>query len=645
MPSIEQISLITYITMKPNLTNPNPDIYLSDNYLVIDVETTREEKGTALNPTNSLLLSVTKRKGGEFTIRHGGELEIQDIVAACEEVDFIIAHNAKFDLQWLRRAGLDLTKVVVFDTMIAEKVIRSNLCTGIEQLALKRLLKDYKLGKKRAFVDACFKHNAPWVPNHKLDERCRDDVSQTEALFKKQLDELVSSGRLAVLYTRCLLTPVLADIEFNGMCLDGERVAETYSDYTRQLEDINREIESFSGGINFRSSKQVGEFIYGPTESGGLGFSELTDRRGNPIRTAKDKPKTDNATLEALKASNRRQRQFIDLRKRFGKVNAALTKTLHFFYGVVKEKEGIFYGDFNQCVTKTQRLSASGRKIKFELFPKAKSCQFQNMPRKFKSLFTARNPGWVIPEADGAQLEFRSAAHQGLCSAATEAIRDDFDVHSFTASMLNGIPFEDFDKKTDEGSEMRQDAKAHTFKPLYGGESGTELEQAYYKKFKDMYPGIKDAQEEWKTEALTTKQIRIPSGLIFYFPNCSMSRSGYINNTTEICNYPVQSYATADIIPIALVYLWHGMKQAGMRGFIVNTIHDSVISEIPQEEIDQYRELVNNAFTEAVYQYLSKVYNDNFTVPLAAGLKFASHWSEPDTPEEEYSMEPPEANE
>jgi len=263
------------------------------------------------------------------------------------------------------------------------------------------------------------------------------------------------------------------------------------------------------------------------------------------------------------------------------------------------------------------------------------------MPRIFKSLFKARLEGWVIAEADGAQLEFRSAAHQGRCDAATDDIRSGFDVHNFSASTLNSIPLEDFDKKSDEGAAMRQDAKSDTFKPLYGGQSGTERQQQYYKAFKERYPGITEAQEAWKTEALTTKELRIPSGLIFFFPKCEMSRTGYISHTTEICNYPVQSYATADIIPIAVTYLWHWMEEANMRGFIVNTIHDSVIAELPEEEVEQFRGLVNKAFTEAVYNYLSKVYNDGFTVPLAAGFKVASHWNEPDTPETEYSMEPP----
>jgi len=264
------------------------------------------------------------------------------------------------------------------------------------------------------------------------------------------------------------------------------------------------------------------------------------------------------------------------------------------------------------------------------------------MPREFKSLFKARREGWVVAEADGAQLEFRSAAHQGKCEAATKAIRESFDVHSFTASILNDIPLDEFDKKSEDGSAMRQEAKADTFKPLYGGQSGTEKQQEYYKAFKESYPGITQAQEVWKTEALTTKQLRIPSGLMFFFPGCEMSRSGYISHTTEICNYPVQSYATADIIPIAVTYLWHWMKEEGMEGFIVNTIHDSVIAELPEEEIEQFRGLVNKAFTEAVYTYLDKVYNDRFTVPLAAGFKVASHWNEPGTPETEYSMEPPE---
>ncbi len=107
-----------------------------------------------------------------------------------------------------------------------------------------------------------------------------------------------------------------------------------------------------------------------------------------------------------------------------------------------------------------------------------------------------------------------------------------------------------------------------------------------------------------------------------------MQRSGYVTNTSSICNYPVQSLATADIIPIALVYMWHRMKEHNVTSFIVNTIHDSIIMEVHPDEQEIIHDLGVDSFTYSVYNYLSSVYGIEFNVPLGIGSKFSEFWSE-----------------
>ena len=332
----------------------------------------------------------------------------------------------------------------------------------------------------------------------------------------------------------------------------------------------------------------------------------------------------------ALKAKTKEQREFVEVYQQFNKLNAALSKNLEFFMGIVEEHNNFFYGQFNQTVTQTHRLSSSGRPTYFELFQKKKSVQFQNLPRQFKSLHCARHPGWLFAEIDGAQLEFRVAAHLGNDKTAVDAIREGFDVHSYTASVLteNG-------ERTD-----RQGAKPHTFKPLYGGRSGTKAQQAYYAAFRERYQGISGTQENWIYRVLAKKELPIPSGLVFYWPHARQdSKSGYVNVTPSVCNYPVQSYATADIIPIAIIKIWHEIKAREMESFLVNTVHDSVEGEIHPDEVEEFRDLAFDAFTNYVYFYLDVVYDDRFTVPLGAEIKFGEHWGEGD--EESISVEPP----
>ncbi len=113
-----------------------------------------------------------------------------------------------------------------------------------------------------------------------------------------------------------------------------------------------------------------------------------------------------------------------------------------------------------------------------------------------------------------------------------------------------------------------------------------------------------------------------------------MTRSGYVTNTTQICNYSVQGFATADIIPIALTYLWHALRVAGVQSFIVNTIHDSAVLEVHPDEVDIVREIAVKCFTTDVYTYLKEVYNIEFNVPLGTGFKAGKHWTEGDEIEE-----------
>ena len=103
-----------------------------------------------------------------------------------------------------------------------------------------------------------------------------------------------------------------------------------------------------------------------------------------------------------------------------------------------------------------------------------------------------------------------------------------------------------------------------------------------------------------------------------------MHNSGYIENTTSIFNYPIQGFATGEIIPIALVYFWH---RARYHKIVVwNTIHDSLVSRFKEDEKEVYEQLSKQALTHDVYWFLKEVYNYSFLVPLGVGIKTSKHW-------------------
>lgn len=622
--------------MRPNLEKPDPTIYFSDNYLVLDLEidTSHGDYGHPVHDDNKMLLACWKWKDSAVQSRWGSEYDYTDLVEAIERTDFLVAHNAKYELGWLRRMGVDLHKITVYDTKLGEFVLMGNLAMGDKVMAPRSTSLDnccIRRGwkQKDPVVNTMMKHeiNPIYMPPPWLQGRCVRDVVDTERLFLDQRVRLHQTRRLAVLFTRCILTPVLADCEFEGMCLDEERVNEEHTVYTKKFVELDKKMNAMTGGINWNSPTQLAEFIYDV-----LGFEELKKYDGRSqtwkaIRTKTKKRKTDQLTLELLKAKNKKQRDFVALRKELGKVNAALTKNLEFFLGICKEFGSVFHAVFNQASTATHRLSSSGIKTVFEMFEKAKTVQFQNLPRVFKRLFKAKREGWLIGEWDGSQLEFRVAVRLGGPDPrGVSDIISGHDVHKFTASVLNHIDEADVTK------EQRQDAKPRTFKPLYGGTQGTKDEMAYYTAFKERYPGITSAQEGWVYDVLNSrhKALHTVWGMRYYWPYAKVSKSGYCNVTSNVYNYPVQALATAEIIPIAVTYFWHRLNAEGLTDYIkiVNTIHDSVICEIHPDYVDAFERVAIDIWHD-VYRYLKEVYDLDFLdVPLGTGVSVGEHWSE-----------------
>lgn len=636
----------------------NESVYYTGSYVTLDFETdtSHGDYGHPVHPRNGMLLACWKDKHGTRKYLWADEFGLESLISDILDADFLVAHNAKYELGWLQRAGLDLHNVTVFDTKLAEYVLLGNRAApckptglGPRSTSLNACCLRRGWEQKDPIVDKMMKYgiNPIYIPRRWLKGRCEQDVDTTERLFLDQRRLLRDTGRAGVLYTRCLFTPVLAAIEMEGMRLDADRVEEVYNETVREHSRLNREMDTLTGGINWKSSKQVAELLY---SEGGLGFQELKRRDGTPIRTPSGKPKTDQQTIASLRTTTAAQRQFMEVRRTLGKVDAALTKSLRFFYGICAEFGGTFYASFNQTVTATHRLSSSGHRTFFKMFydPDNKedgwmTTQMQNMARIFKRLFRPKKDGWLMVEVDGSQLEFRVAADLGQDEQAIEDIDDpDFDAHVFSASEILGEDYHDLLEAYRSGDKHAKDArtaaKAHTFKPLYGGESGTKDEKRYYKAFKERYRGIADAQEGWVEEVLREKRLITPWGMRYYWPRAKRGRDGYVNVKSNVYNYPVQAFATAEIIPIALTALWQRLRDYSEGVRFVNTVHDSVILEVHPEFIDIVREESIKAFGIDVYNYLEVVYAYRFTVPLGCGITIGTHWSE--GAEESYNIWP-----
>ena len=243
----------------------------------------------------------------------------------------------------------------------------------------------------------------------------------------------------------------------------------------------------------------------------------------------------------------------------------------------------------------------------------------QNMPRggtfPVKKVFVSRFDGGKVMEADFAQLEFRAAAFLSQDEVAIEEVSTGFDVHSYTAKVI-----------TDAGQPTsRQDAKAHTFAPLYGatGFGRTKAEAAYYEHFNSKYKGVAAWHTRLAKEAVTTQKITTPSGREFAFPDVVRKSTGRVSHFTQIKNYPVQSFATADIVPIALLHIDELLK--GMQSCIVNSVHDSIVIDVHPDEEAQVINIID-ATNKALPELITLRWGVDFNVPLLLEAKIGPNW-------------------
>lgn len=420
---------------------------------MVDFETLLHDDPSATNPDGGVLLACWEihRPDGSIERKHkwGDEYNQPELVKDITESDFYVAHNSKFEHGWLTRCGLDPYDNLAYDTGLGAWVLHGNRKLPRN---LGALSKSYGGSGKIDLVSMMIKNgvcpsqiNPAW-----LLEYCYMDVRVTAEVFKEQIKELTQTKQLHLVHVRNLTAMALTHIEFEGMNLDPEAVILEYQKTVRKRNMLKQQLLVSTGGVLLSSTKQLGEYLYDT-----LKFEELTDRNG-PIRTASGIRSTASDVIKKLKVTTIPQKQFLEMYFDYNRADSLISKNLEFFHGVVQEYNSNFKAKFRQGVTVTHRLSSAGIPILFKGASKAKSTQFQNMPREYKRLFWSGSEDYLIGECDGAQLEFRVAADVCNDSVAREEIIAGSDIHAFTAQVL-----------TEAGEPTtRQQAKASTFAPF-----------------------------------------------------------------------------------------------------------------------------------------------------------------------------------
>lgn len=285
-----------------------------------------------------------------------------------------------------------------------------------------------------------------------------------------------------------------------------------------------------------------------------------------------------------------------------------------FIASLLKYPHGtLLHTNFNQTITATGRLSSSRPNM-------------QNQPKRdpsfvIRKVFKSRWDGGKIIDADFGQLEFRIAALLAQCSAAIQAIKDGIDIHSMTRDFYHGKL--EYKPSVLQPNMTRQEAKADTFGPLYGKQT------EWTKQFYALFPGIAAWHDRLMEEAVTTKEIRTPSGRIYAFPECQryMKRDGSlsVSGHTQIKNYPVQGFATGDIVLLVMIDIHQYLRKHNAQSCIILQVHDSATTDSHPDEIQLVVDAYQYAFKN-VYTHAKERFGIDINVPLAFDLTIGDNW-------------------
>ena len=368
---------------------------------------------------------------------------------------------------------------------------------------------------------------------------------------------------------------------------------------TGHIEKFKKNGEPYKKPPKCKSCLGEGIIYQNTGQTGGLRLNPVS-----AVDTSASGFSTNKATLNKIKDNVKSEwvRKYID---NYLEYNAVSTYLSTFIDGIKRYKQGNkLRTNLNQTITSTARLSSSAP-------------NFQNMPRgntfPVKKCMVSRFEGGTIIEADYSGLEFRMAGHLSGCPSVRRYIDEGIDPHAFTRDFINN-----FDPELPQIT--RQDAKSDTFKPLYGGSSGSPRQKAYYAGFLKEHHGVSEWHERLKVEAIKTKNIRLPTGREYHFPYARRSSTGYVNQTTQIVNYPVQGFATGDVVPCGIIGVNRLFMAAHVKSLIILTVHDSIYIDIFPGEREIVIELLNEGML-GIDKIFHEFYSIGMEFPLAIEIK------------------------
>ncbi|MEJ2678427.1 MAG: DNA polymerase I [Gemmatimonadota bacterium] len=560
----------------------------------------------ATEPGTAFYLPLRHRRQGELDLGGDARLNLPPLDAGGMKplVELLedgslpkTGHDLKRSLLLLRRAGVALAGLD-FDTMLASYVMDpGRRSQELDAVALELLghrtmtLADLTgSGRSRTPVEECDVARVTRYASENADVALRLEARLREDLQRYALDRLYHEIEMP-------LIDVLAAMETVGIRIDTGFFGELSGRLDRDLALIEDDIYKEAGTeFNINSTPQLREVLFEKLEL-------------PVLKKTKTGPSTDASVLEELAAQGHRIPTLILEYRQLDKLRSTYVDALP----ALADQDGRIHTSFNQAVAATGRLSSSDPNL-------------QNIPIRTQLGAEIRKgfvpaDGYVFLAADYAQIELRILAHLSGDAAFAEPFKKGIDVHRQTAARVFDVPLEDVSPV------LRERAKTINFATVYGigphalaRQLGTSYQEAkqYIDQYFERFPGVRAYLDEQIRRAYDQGYVETISGRRRYIPEVK-SKNYNIRQFGEraATNAPVQGSA-ADVIKLAMIAIQHDLAERGAGTRMLLQVHDELVFEVPEGEVDDARDLVKRRMEHAV----------EMGVPLEVALGVGANWLE-----------------
>lgn len=491
-----------------------------------------------------------------------------------------LGYNLKDDYISLKPYGIKLENIY-FDITIAEYLIDSMSSTSYEcsAIAMKYLTKKVKtkeelLGKgvkAKKYQDLSFEELSSHI------SQIIDTVKSVMPIMEENLKESNMDGLLY--HVEMPLVEVLADMEYEGVKVDKEKLNELGSQFKEIIKKLESEIYKISGEeFNINSPKQLGVILF--------------EKLGLPvIKKTKTGYSTNAEVLDKLKDQSPIIDKIIEYRQ-IVKLNSTYVEGL---LSIINPIDGRIHSSFNQTITTTGRISSTEPNL-------------QNIPvklemgRNIRKVFIS-DKGCKLVDADYSQVELRVLAHMSQDETMIDAFKHNEDIHTKTASQVFNVSMDEVTSK------QRSDAKAVNFGIVYGKSDfglsedlNIPVKQAkeYIENYFNKYNKIKEFMDNIIEDASSNGYVTTILNRRRYIPEIKSSNFMLRNaGKRAAMNAPIQGSA-ADIIKIAMINVYKKLEENNLKSKLILQVHDELIVEAVDSEIDIVKKIVKDEMENAV---------------------------------------------